>query len=509
MKLTPSLLLEQLETAHFIARTGLLSGAQAFGRPLLYEKGKPYPGNHFLIARAEEADSIPLHEADTCLVLLSIEEDNPFSGDIPFLMIRTQESTASIMNCIQEIFDRFDEWQETLEQIRNRRGSVREYLVASHSLFSNPLCIMGTDFRLKEEVGVESLPERARIFSRDWANMEYVNALKHDPAYNQMQSSREVILYPEYITGYRSLNMNLWDKDACRYRFIVLEHGKKLTEGDRCLVQLLAPYLRYAVYHQERITEDGNNSLRRIFNRILTDRTADYTEISRQLTTFGWSAASRYLCLVFQITYLDQVNLTVGAICAYMEKNYPGACSFPFHDEIVTFFNLGPEAEGLEALEGKLKYFIRESFLKAGYSWVMAGHGDLRRQYVQAQITLDVGSRMNPYLWIHHFQEIAFPYILEQSARRLPGYMLIHERLRLLQESDAQQGTEYMKTLRVYLDEQMNAMRTAKKLFIHRSTFLYRLDKIKLLLESGLDDPEEVLYLNYSFRLLEKEMSKN
>ena len=125
------------------------------------------------------------------------------------------------------------------------------------------------------------------------------------------------------------------------------------------------------------------------------------------------------------------------------------------------------------------------------------------------RVALEVGSRVNPYLWIHHFNAIAFPYILEQATRRLPGRMLCHEKLLALHEYDAQQKTEYMRTLRTYLDLHLNAMATAKDLFIHRSTLLYRLDKIKTILESDLDDPEELLYLSISFRLLDMDRQKN
>ena len=34
------------------------------------------------------------------------------------------------------------------------------------------------------------------------------------------------------------------------------------------------------------------------------------------------------------------------------------------------------------------------------------------------------------------------------------------------------------------------------------------LEKIKAILESNLDDPEELLYLSFSFRLLEQEKNK-
>ena len=108
----------------------------------------------------------------------------------------------------------------------------------------------------------------------------------------------------------------------------------------------------------------------------------------------------------------------------------------------------------------------------------MTGHMNLRRQYVQAKTALDVGSRKKPYLWIHYFGQVALTYILEQATRRLPGTMICHEGLLEL------------------------------KKHIHRSTFLYRLDRIKEILQSELDDPEEIFYLELSFRLLEQEQEK-
>lgn len=105
----------------------------------------------------------------------------------------------------------------------------------------------------------------------------------------------------------------------------------------------------------------------------------------------------------------------------------------------------------------------------------MTGHMNLRRQYVQAKTALDVGSRKKPYLWIHYFGQVALTYILEQATRRLPGTMICHEGLLELKKHDEENQTQYMETLRVYLEQHLSATQAARELFIHRSTFLYRL----------------------------------
>ena len=66
-----------------------------------------------------------------------------------------------------------------------------------------------------------------------------------------------------------------------------------------------------------------------------------------------------------------------------------------------------------------------------------------------------------------------------------------------LKKHDEENQTQYMETLRVYLEQHLSATQAARELFIHRSTFLYRLDRIREILQSDLDDPEEIFYRNY------------
>ena len=138
----------------------------------------------------------------------------------------------------------------------------------------------------------------------------------------------------------------------------------------------------------------------------------------------------------------------------------------------------------------------------------MLGHFNFHRQYVQASLSFQVGSRKFPHRWIHRFNDIALPYLLEQTTKKLPAYMICHEKLLSLKyESENSQSPLYQ-TLRCYLENHQNATKTAQELFIHRSTLLYRLDRISQHLKSDLSDPDELLYLMLSFRLIDMEEQK-
>ncbi len=135
----------------------------------------------------------------------------------------------------------------------------------------------------------------------------------------------------------------------------------------------------------------------------------------------------------------------------------------------------------------------------------MLGHFNFHRQYTQASVTLQVGKRKNPAESIHYFDSIALPYILEQATKKLPAYMVCHEKLLSMKYKDEAKQSHLYETLRCFLEHNQNISHTASALFIHRSTLLYRLDKIKAFLDSDLTDRSEILYLLLSFHLMDME----
>ena len=289
---------------------------------------------------------------------------------------------------------------------------------------------------------------------------------------------------------------------------MVLDLNTPLDPDYGFMLEMLASVIEHTLTHKSPPASKHNKSLHTVLSTILTDRTADYVTTSQRLDALGWFSRNEYLCLVLQITNLDQKNLTENAICSYVENAVPFSCAFSHKSNIVVYINMTKAQMTLNGISEQLIYFIRDSYFKAGYSRVMVGHFNLRRQYLQAMVSLEMGEKKYPSMWSHKFNEVAFDYILEQSTRRLPGYMISHEKLLRLKDYDEFNHTDYVNTLKLYLDNHLNAVKTAKDLFIHRSTFLYRMDKIKGLLDTTLEDPEENLYLMLSFRFIEMEEKK-
>lgn len=441
-------------------------------------------------------------------VAVSSCDDSDF-GNIPYIQVALEnlEEIAEFMNDMQEIFDTADGWERKIHDLMLEHVGMERLLQVTSEFLQNPLTVIGLDFTFVAEAGSKYLPPRARLYTDEGLNVEYVNALLQNETYREMADTHETVMFPAYISGCRSMNRNLFVDEKATHRLILTECRVEITQGVICVLDILSEKLEFLLAHEEEET-DPDRDIEQIFVRVLSDRTADYMQISRELSELGWGGNHEYMCLILQITYLNQQNLSTKAISRYIKKKLGDSVSFLYQDEIVVFFDLTRLGMNQEEVAGKLVYFIRDTYLKAGYSRVMTGHMNLRRQYVQAKTALDVGSRKKPYLWIHYFSQVAMTYILEQATKRLPGTMICHEGLLELKKHDEENQTQYMETLRVYLEQHLSATQAARELFIHRSTFLYRLDRIREILQSDLDDAEEIFYLELSFRLLEQEEEK-
>jgi DNA-binding PucR family transcriptional regulator len=83
-----------------------------------------------------------------------------------------------------------------------------------------------------------------------------------------------------------------------------------------------------------------------------------------------------------------------------------------------------------------------------------------------------------------------------------PKELLCMRSVLAMSRYDRLHDTNYQETAEIYVKNRFNAVRTAGELFIHRSTFLYRLERIKAQFGLDLDDKDlSMLHLLFSLRI--------
>lgn len=78
---------------------------------------------------------------------------------------------------------------------------------------------------------------------------------------------------------------------------------------------------------------------------------------------------------------------------------------------------------------------------------------------------------------------------------------LLHPALGIIERYDHQNQTDLLRTLKIYLENDCNAQKCGRLLFLHRNSLVYRVHRIQEITGCDLSDPVERSYLRISFLL--------
>ena len=87
---------------------------------------------------------------------------------------------------------------------------------------------------------------------------------------------------------------------------------------------------------------------------------------------------------------------------------------------------------------------------------------------------------------------------------RSPDLAPFRELVRPLVEHDRERRSDLVRTLRAYFASGANASEAADRMFLHRNSMLYRLERIQKLTGLDLKDPKASLALQLGLLALEK-----
>ncbi len=133
--------------------------------------------------------------------------------------------------------------------------------------------------------------------------------------------------------------------------------------------------------------------------------------------------------------------------------------------------------------------FIEETLRVNGTSTVVVGIGtaaqhlrDLAKSYKEAQIAIEVGKVFDTEKYVINYENLGIGRLIYQLPTTLCEMFL--QEVFKKNPIDAL-DKETLFTIHMFFENNLNVSETARKLFVHRNTLVYRLEKIKKL--TGLD----------------------
>ncbi|MHC1761225.1 MAG: PucR family transcriptional regulator [Negativicutes bacterium] len=144
----------------------------------------------------------------------------------------------------------------------------------------------------------------------------------------------------------------------------------------------------------------------------------------------------------------------------------------------------------------KFKIEFAELKLNIGWGNSYTDIRDARKSLTQAEQSLRVAKSLSGTNNFMDFNDLGFYKVLFNVKEREELENFRNEVLQNLLEHDKKHGSALVNTLSVYLEENENCSRVSERLYIHKNTLQYRLQKIAEISGRNLSNPKDRSLLN-------------
>ena len=284
--------------------------------------------------------------------------------------------------------------------------------------------------------------------------------------------------------------------------FFVVGYQKRITPGEIALANLLGRQLASFV-ERFGLSQKWGAPYETFIARLMEDAPMGRVDIARQIAPWGWSAEDT-LCVLAISEETGGVSLR--DILMKQLSHELDLKSIEADGAIVGIVKVGKQStHGNRAFEESLGVFLERHHCIAGMSDAFRATSCASVHFRQAKAALTCLKRRprghTEPLFIR-FND-CFTESLVQTLRDeglVDGFS--DNGISALIERDLNGGTEYVRTLEMYLKCERRLNETASRLFVHRNTLLYRIGRINEMLGCNLGNPETRMRLLFSIENL-------
>lgn len=411
-----------------------------------------------------------------------------------------------IANELSRIFQRFRDFEAELNWILNHGGSLDDLCSAAAGYLQNPVYIHDSVFSIVAlPCHVEGMLELE--YNQDTGNyfvpLWLVEDFKFSEGYRDTLCQKKAAIWGtnQYPYHMRSLYVNIWDVNYYRARLLVNELHVLLQPGDNLVVEQLADYVLMILRRDDMHTGQSRRNLISTLTDLLSTGEVDRRDLSILQTTLGWNESSRFLVAKLQSQDPEDAVTSRGVLRNSLSTAFPGTFIFLYGQQLCMIVDMAASGLDQSSFRSKLAPFLRDSLMYAGVSLPVEKALQLNTAYAQSSYAMDCAFRLRSHQWCVSFEDCALEYLLSHIETPTALSLYLSPVPKLLRQYDRKHGSQYFITLKTFLLNERSIPKTAEALIIHRTTLLYRLEKITSLTKLDLSIEAVRLYLMLSFRL--------
>ena len=496
MKLSVDIIYQDLKQMLPVTLLGKDDTFLSLSRPEFYlDKSAVFKDGHVYICSADHLPDEPVIEGSPVLICLGTSlQLERFRDRCNILSIPETENIFSVFNRVQDVFNKYETWEERIGDILRGNASLVEMLEQSKNIFQNPMLLTGADFNYLAYTDKEYLEKNTGIrFDTPSFDPDLMATFlsMHEIA----TDIKEPLLFD--LMGWRTLSVNIFNEEEYLGCITIYEKFRDFYPSDTVLCLYFSHMLKQAIERTPALAGE-RSALRSALRDIIDGHPADPEQrrmISRQ------NHMGTCFCAVLRSSN-ESAPLPPGYVASVIEQQFLHALAFEHRQEIVAVFpaasaNHLPERSLIEHLQS----FLTANGMLCGISAPFTDLYDIDHVCFQASAALGNANRLRKAGLLFFFEDCILPQLLHSAAGNIPTRFYYTAGLDRLKKHDTASQVSYIDTLKTYLECNMSIAQTAKKLILHRSSLIDRLSRIQQILGDDLSDADTRLLLQLILRI--------
>lgn len=421
--------------------------------------------------------------------------------------------TINAYNLIYQALHRYQQWIAGLAEALHSSQPLQTLVDLGYQYMKAPVLVLNSSYKALASTIPDDYHDAVidELRTQNYLSYATVQAMHQEPL---MHSSGPSV-HREYINSGDShyiITRLIRYKGNTVARISVHLPNEEPSPYLTDLSQDLAGFISQHLLHNEQTSYLFHNEFSALVADLLDQRLTSPAELEQRLKLMPALAIKKYYHLIVISFENKNESHPWNYIISQIEQVFPHSNAAIYHNEIILLVRKPNHNVRLSFDTGKFTAILEthDGYAAVGnYSKFLTS---LHAIYIQtrAAISLGIVFRSSLQVRIFPYEEYSTYHTVALCADTLHlGYhnrnliYLCHPAIIALDRYDRKYNNDLKDVLYLYLANERNSAKTARELFIHRNTMLYKIRKIEEIIGESLDNVLLRERLLFSFHVLE------
>lgn len=440
-----------------------------------------------------------------CMPKHCILEGNPSSvnltGEIEDCAIISDSSIFSVFNRTRAVLDQsggrwlYEELLRKAEQSHDLQAVVN----LSSVKLGDPLVLIDLDFKVISYSTISPITDKLwrKNVENGYCSYEFIKATLSMKELQNPCYPTDTIEVTCTESPYRKLCNRIFFRGAHVGYAIMIASDAPVSPSHFSMMTTISQVVSYVLANDFPTLFQKSDQYEKVLYNLLIGASPNelYPEIGML------SFAQKMAALVIRPKKYYGADYIRKQLSPVINQSFPKV-HFTYHDNLVVALLPLEGANDVSSEEIVLLDSIAEKEnLEIGVSNIFSNIEHFPLHFSQAKAAVLLGKRLSDNQRVFKYLDYLFYDLLAQIPSKIEIGRYCHPALALLRIYDTENGTDLYHTLFAYLENGCNAKLASGKLFVHRNSMVYRLERISEIGNIDIRDTDTIFLLRISYAI--------